>query len=160
MAINRVSLVTRKDYRPTSQPDNADYLSLIKDLFRELRRPLKAQWIKSHQDPGNKYDHLSADAKLNVDVDYLATAFHEKKRAKPIRFTEHLPSSAISIIIDKTRFYGNIDENIRYHVHGSYLKAYLQHRHHWSDSVWHLIDITAFGRHFKTIPLSHRPASE
>ena len=158
VAINRVSLVTRKDYRPTSQPDNADYLLLIKGLFRELRRPLKAQWIKSHQDSGNKYDHLSADAKLNVDVDHLATAFHEKKRAKLIRCTEHLPPSAISIIIDKTRFYGNIDENIRYHVNGSYLKAYLQHRHHWSDSVWHLIDITAFGRHFKTIPLAHRPA--
>ena len=158
MAINRVSLVTRKDYRPTSQPDNVDYLSLIKDLYKDLRRPLSAHWIKSHQDSRTTYEHLSADAKLNVDVDSLATASHMNKRAHPIRSTEHLPSAAISIFIDKTRYYQNIDENMRYHINGSYLKDYLQQRHQWSEYVWYTIDMTAFGRHFKTIPLAHRPA--
>ncbi|KAI2499411.1 hypothetical protein MHU86_15056 [Fragilaria crotonensis] len=158
VAINRVTLVTRKDHRPTSQPDNADYLSLIKDLFKELRRPLHAQWIKSHQDSQKQYEQLSADAKLNVDVDNLATAFHKRKRANPSRSTDHLPASAISIVINKTRFYGNIDANIRYHINGSYLKDYLQIRHHWSEFVWNLIDLRAFGRHFKTITLAHRPA--
>jgi hypothetical protein len=158
VAINRVTLVTRKDYRPTTQPDNCDYLSLIKELFRELRRPLQAQWIKSHQDSSSPYEKLSADAKLNVDADKLATDFHSMRRAKPLTQTEHLHSTAISVMILKTRFYGNIDTNIRYHINGSYMKAYLQRRHSWTEHVWNTIDITAFGRHFKQISLAHRPA--
>ena len=45
----------------------------------------------------------------------------------------------------------NIDDNMRYHINGS--------RHHWIVSVvWYTIDMTAFGRHFRTFPLAHRPA--
>jgi hypothetical protein len=54
VAINRVTFVTRKNHSPTKQPDNSDYLTTIKELFRELRRPMTTQWIKSHQD-GNRY---------------------------------------------------------------------------------------------------------
>ena len=63
VAINRVQLVTIKDYRPSKQRDNIDLLSTIRELHRELRRPLKAQWIKSHQDNDRDYDKLSPDAK-------------------------------------------------------------------------------------------------
>lgn len=127
-AINRrATLVTLKDYRPsTTQPDNCDYLSLIKDLFRELRQRLQAQWIKSHQDSSTPaYEKLSADAKLSVDTDKLATEFHSRWRAKPIPQTAHLTSTSISVTILKTRFYGNIgDQNIRHNINGSYMKAY------------------------------------
>lgn len=104
VAINRVTLVTRQDHRPTSQPDNTDYLSLIKDLFKELRHLLQAQWIKSHQDSQKQYNQLLADAKLNVDANHLAMTFHERKRANPRRSTDHLHSSAKSIVINKTRY--------------------------------------------------------
>jgi hypothetical protein len=42
VAINRVTIVTHKDYRPTKQPDNCDYISTITELYRELRRPIQA----------------------------------------------------------------------------------------------------------------------
>lgn len=81
VAINRVSFVTRKDHRPTRQPDNNDYLAVIQELHAELRRPIRAVWIKSHQDDSKDYGKLSADAKLNVDADALATAFHRRTRS-------------------------------------------------------------------------------
>ena len=58
IAINRVTFVVSKDHRPTKQPDNIDYLSVIRDLHKELRRPLKIQWIKGHQDDSSNYDTL------------------------------------------------------------------------------------------------------
>ena len=149
VAINRVVLVTRKDHCcPTQQPDNCNYLSLI----QELRRPLSSEWIKGHQDETKSYEQLSSDAKLNVDTDRLATAIHKNPRAKPMRSTEHLPATKMSIQILSTRFvYGNFDGNIRYHVNAGYMKAYLQARNNWSETVWKTIDMTSFGRHFKTI---------
>ena len=78
-AISRVVLVTRHDYSPTRvQHDNCDYLSLITDLFRELRRPISSAWIKSHQDSNIKYEQFSPDAKLKVDSDHLATEAPKK----------------------------------------------------------------------------------
>ena len=76
----------------------------------------------------------------------------------PMRNTEHLPATKISIQILATRYYGNIDDNIRYHINAGYLKAYLQERNKWSEKIWTTIDIQSFGTHFKTIPLKHRPA--
>jgi hypothetical protein len=140
VAINRITLVTRPDYAPTKQPDNCDYLSLIRDLFKELRQPLQAQWIKSHQDFSSPYEKLSADTKLNIEVDKLATAFHKKPKAQSMRDTAHIPSAApstkISVQIQSTRYDVNLDDNIRYHVNSGYMKTYLQTRHSWSESVW------------------------
>ncbi|KAI2509676.1 hypothetical protein MHU86_4796 [Fragilaria crotonensis] len=80
VAINRVTFVTRKDYSPTKQPDNSDYLTTITELFRELRRPMLTKWIKSHQDGKISYDKLTPDARLNVDVDELATNVTKTKK--------------------------------------------------------------------------------
>ena len=44
-----------------------------------------------------------------------------------------------------------IDEQIRYHINGTYLKEFLKRRHGWSKSIWNTIDFTAFGRHFKSL---------
>lgn len=133
VAINRVTFVTRKNHSPTKQPDNSDYLTTIKELFRELRRPMTTQWIKSHQDGKKSYKDLTPDAKLNVDVDELATKCHQNKKAQPRRQTEHIPSIKMSISILNTRFFGNIDEHIRYHVNGGYLRGYTQSRQQWSQ---------------------------
>jgi hypothetical protein len=158
VAINRVTFVTRKDYSPTKQPDNSDYLTTITELFRELRRPMLTKWIKSHQDGKISYDKLTPDARLNVDVDELATKCHQNKKAKPRRETNHIPTMQMSISILNTRFFGNLDEHIRYHVNGGYLREYTQSRHKWPDHVWDMIDMTAFGKNFKAIPLKHQPS--
>jgi hypothetical protein len=127
IAINRVQLVTRKDYRPRTQPDNNNLLSIICELHHELRRPIKLQWIKSHQDTKLTYEQLSADAKLNVDVlDELATKFHTTSKAKPRRSTAHIPATRVSISINKVRYFGNLNANIRFHINGAYLRNYLQ----------------------------------
>ena len=39
-AINQVRTVIQKDYSPTTQPDNSDYLSTIKVLSSQLRQPI------------------------------------------------------------------------------------------------------------------------
>ena len=75
-----------------------------------------------------------------------------------MRNTEHIPSTKISVQILSTRYYGNLDDNIRYHVNAGYMKTYLQEMHSWSKSVWKTVDIQSFGKFVKTISLQHRPA--
>ena len=146
IAINRVTFTVSTDHRPKRQPDNSDYLSVIRDLHKELRQPLRAQWIKAQQDERTDYDKLSADVKLNVDVDGLATAAH-KQRPKPNSTPEHVPATKISITINKLRYASNIDANIRFQINGGYLRQYLQTKNKWSDPTWDNINLPALGRH-------------
>ena len=148
VAINRVTVVTHKDYRPTKQPDNCNYhLSTITELYREFRRPMQAHWIKSHQDSKIPYDDISREAKLNVDANELATRCHTLPRSKSQQTTDHVPSTKMSISILNTRYPGNLDANIRYHVNGGYLQAHIQQRKKWSDDT---IDWRAFARYLHT----------
>ena len=158
VALSRVSIVTRPDHKPTKQLDNIDYVSVIEELFKELRRPMQAHWVKSHQDSSKPYAQLTPEAKLNVDVDELATSYHTRTSGKSKRSTPHINSTKISITILKTRYAGNINVNIKYHINGSYMKTHLQHSNKWSESTWATIDMTAFGRHFKRISLKHKNA--
>jgi ribonuclease HI len=128
VAINQVTLVTHHDHTPAKQTDNCDYLSLIRDLLKELRRSISAEWIKCHQDDQTTYAKLTPDARLNIGADQLATDQHKKPRSLPMRNTEHLPATKISIQILATRYYGNIDDSIRYHINAGYMKAYLKER--------------------------------
>jgi hypothetical protein len=159
IAINQVIFTIRKDYRPTKQPDNIDLLSIIRELYHELRRPLKIDWIKSHQDDDKTYEKLPPDAKLNIDVDALTTAQHSRPpRSKPKVTTAHIPSTKISITINKIRYSSNIEDNLRFHINGGYLRHYLQTKHSWTDSTWDTINIPALGRHLKTLPLNQHTA--
>jgi hypothetical protein len=153
IAINRVTFVVSKDHRPTKQPENIDYLSVIRDLHKELRRPLKIQWIKGHQDNRSKYDTLPPDTQLNIDADHLATSFHTRPRSQPIPTTEQIDTTKVSITINNLRYASNIDGNLRFQINGGYLRRYLQSKHGWSNSTWSTINLPAFGRHLKTLPL-------
>jgi hypothetical protein len=146
------------DYRPTKQPDNNDFLSVIRELHQELRRPLRIQWIKSHQDDQTSYSKLSPDAKLNIDADKLATQSHTRPRSKPAATTAHIPATKMSITINNIRYASNIDANLRFQINGGYLRYYLQQTHGWSDHTWDTINLPALGRHLKTLPLSHHTA--
>ena len=158
IAINRVQFVKRKDYRPTAQPGNIDLLSIIQDLHKELRRPLIAQWIKSHQDTSTTYNKLLLDAKLNVDADELATKAHTRPRSQPIRSTAHIPATQVSISINRVRYYGNLDANLRFNINGGCLRNYLQTKHAWSNAAWDKLDLPAFGRHTQKLPPKHKGA--
>ena len=63
----------------------------------------------------------------------------------------HLAEYRITIAINGVIYPTRIDEQIRYHINGSYLKEYLQRHHGWSERTWNTIDIAAFGRHFRSL---------
>ena len=157
IAINCVTFTVSKDHRQRKQPDNSDPLSVTKEVHKELKRPLKTQWIKAHQDERKEYEELSAEAKLNVDIDGLATATH-KQRPKPTPTPEHIPATKIFVTINKNRYSSNIDANIRFQINGGYLRQYLQAKNNWSNTTWNNINLPALGRHLKKLPLAHHTA--
>ena len=63
----------------------------------------------------------------------------------------------MSISILNTRFFGNLDKSLKYHVNGGYLRRYT-HPHKWSGKVWDMSDMTAFRKNFKAISLKYQPA--
>jgi hypothetical protein len=63
----------------------------------------------------------------------------------------HLSEQRVTISINGVIYPTRIDEQIRYHINGSYLKEFLKGKHGWSEHVWGTIDFRAFGRHFKTV---------
>jgi hypothetical protein len=97
-------------------------------------------------------DKLSAAAQLNVDADQTRLLNTDGwSGTKPSPKITHLKEQKVSIAINGEIYPTRIDEQIRYHINGSYLKEQLKRKHGWSESTWGTIDITAFGRHFKSL---------
>ena len=136
-AINQVRMVIQKDHSPTKQPDNSNNLSTIKALFSELQQPITTKWVKSHHE-GNAPGKPNSDVQLKDEAKNLATQCHQNKSSKSRRAVSHVRSTQMSISILNTRFFGNLDENMKYHVKG-YLHGYTQSKHKWSDKVWDMI---------------------
>jgi hypothetical protein len=118
-------------------------------LHRSLGgRKLQTKWIEGHQDEDKTYEDLTTDARLNVDVDKLASEyFWSGSGTRPSPNTPH----RVAISINGTIYPTKIDDQIRYHFNGSYLKEFLTKKHGWSESTWDAIDFSAFGRHFKSL---------
>jgi hypothetical protein len=162
-AISKVTYITTTGYSPRRYPDDIDYVTAIQELHRSLGgRKLKSSWIKGHQDEDKDYDDLSAAAKLNVDVDRLASDYYWSGHGmRPSPQIMHLQEYKVTIAINGDIYPTRIDEQIRYHINGSYLKEHLKRQHGWSESTWRKIDISAFGRHFKSLTSTKRsPAHE
>ena len=107
-------------------PDHSDYISLIRELQREIRRPIKSIWVKGHQDDAEDYEKLTPHAKLNVDADHLATQYQATGKNRPSTIIPHLPDQLISLSINGKRFPGHLESNLRWHINGSYMRKYLQ----------------------------------
>jgi ribonuclease HI len=153
-AISKVTLITNPTTSsPRRYPDDVDYITAIRELHKSLGgRSLRPTWIKGHQDDDTAYDKLSMDARLNVDVDGLASEhFWSGQGTRPTSKIMHLHEHQVTIAINGVIYPTRIDEQIRYHINGSYLKDFLQQKHGWSEKLWGNIDIMAFGRHFKTL---------
>jgi hypothetical protein len=154
-AISRVSFITRHSYKPRQYPEDLDYITAIQEIHKSLggRRLRQIKWIKEgHQDDQHDYEALSADAKLNVDTDVLASSYYwEGRGSKPTPGIPHLHEHQITIAINGIIYPSKIDEQIRFHINGSYLKGYLQTLHGWNERTWKMIDMPAFGRHFKSL---------
>ena len=48
-AISKVKTVTRPGASPNKQPNNIDFLTLITDLYQDIRHPTSITWVKGHQ---------------------------------------------------------------------------------------------------------------
>lgn len=157
-AMSKVRIYTSRRQKVTTKfPEHSDYITTIKEMVKELRRPIALHWVKGHQDDDKEYDKLSRDAKLNVDVDHLATRQYELNRQHPPkRKSEHLPSQIISLTIQGTRFPGNWDVNLRWSINGSYMKQYLMDKHKWKEQVWRTIDFLTLKSQFHTLSPTER----
>jgi hypothetical protein len=99
-AISKVTVITQKSYESSRYPDDVDYITAIRELHRSLggRRLRRLKWVKGHQDQDKDYDDLSRDARLNVDVDTLASdCFWNDSGYKPISSIPHMYEQQVTI---------------------------------------------------------------
>jgi hypothetical protein len=109
--------------------------------------------VKAHQDDELPYKELTRDARLNVDVDRLATWYREHKTLPQTRQqTNHASGTAVSISIGAIRLVGNFDSSIRRHINGYHSKQYIKERQAWDDATFNNIDWHNFSQHFKALP--------
>ena len=150
-AISKVQMVTRKGALPHRQPSNIDFLSIIAELFQEIRRPISITWVKGHQDSDSGTRQLSRDACNNIAVDALATKHRIDRRLPPRQLIPHLDAMRVSISMNGLRLTGHFDDMIRFHVNGYHLRLHMQSKFQWNDAVWSIIDHHLFGQHFKSL---------
>ncbi|KAI2510061.1 hypothetical protein MHU86_4355 [Fragilaria crotonensis] len=155
-ALSKVRLVTRRGWRATRQPNEADLLSIIASLLQELRCKVAYAWIKGHQDRLNSYDSLPFLVRLNVSADFLATRYRLRGKLKSSQRVDHDPSQKISISIHGCRLTSQYDDCLRFHINGYHLRQYIQEKRKWSDKVWDDVDFDIFGTHFRRLRPSQR----
>jgi hypothetical protein len=154
-AISNTQKVTDPTRIPSGQPNNADYLSIIKDHMLELENPIDSVWVKGHQTRSVTSTDPSSDQdiRLNNHADNLATWYREQSKKSQSRAkSEHVPSAIISIYINNIRLVSNIEASIRFHSDGYHLRQYTQQKHSWSDSTWDSIDFVSFGSFYQRLP--------
>jgi hypothetical protein len=116
---------------------------VIRSLRRELGKPIETIWVKGHQDNDTPYEALSASAKHNVDVDSLATWYRDSLPSAPQAQKEHIAEELFSLTIQGTRYSTKVDEHIRYHVNGYYIRQYMQSKNRWTDKTWTKVNMPA-----------------
>jgi hypothetical protein len=134
-AISKVQVVTRRGARPQRQPNNVDFLTLIANLTRELRRPISITWVKGHQNTASRSTPLSRDAHNNIAVDDLATMHRLERRLAPRQHIPHLPTMQVFLKLNGLCLSGHFESMLRYHINGYHLRVYMQERFRWSDSI-------------------------
>ena len=155
-AISNTSKATDSNRITTGQPNNADYLGIIKEQMQLLEQPIEPVWVKGHQ-AGTRvtFDSTSDQADINHNnyVDNLATWYREhSKKPQSKEKSAHVSSAIVSVFINKVRLVNNIEECIRFHTNGYHLRQYTQTKHSWSDHTWDSIDFLSFGMFYKRLP--------
>ena len=149
-------MVARPGAQPLRQPSNLDFLTLIADITKEIRRPISITWVKGHQDEGKRKTPLSRDALNNIAVNALATRHRKEHRLAPRQHVPHLSSMKVSIQMNGLRLTGHFDSNLKHHINGYHLRNYIQERFLWTNSVWKLINHHLFGLHFRSLTPNHQ----
>jgi hypothetical protein len=145
------------------QPDNPDFLSIIKKETKTFRRSIKHIWVKGHQKvstPISSGKRCSTnDIKGNNRADELATWYRELsgKRQSTER-VDHVSESMISISLNGVRLVSQVEECLRYHVDGYHLRQYIQSKYQWSNQTWAKIDVEAIGIFHRRLPTNQQIA--
>ncbi|KAI2512859.1 hypothetical protein MHU86_1405 [Fragilaria crotonensis] len=155
-AISKVYKTNRRGCLASRQTFDSDLLSMIRSLLIEIRRIVVFRWVRGHQDSIKSYEHLSREARLNIDADYLATRYRLRGKLKSTSTVDHHPAQRISISIMGKRLTAQYDECIRFHINGYHLKQYMQDRKQWNDNTWNMIDMGSFSHHFKRLTPSQQ----
>ena len=118
-AIGKVIFITRYTNQPRRYPDEVDYVTAIRELYKSLGgRRIKCHWVKGHQDERTSYEELSPTAKLNVDVDAMASEHYwSGKGIRPTETLQHFAELRVTVSINGVRYPSKIDEQLRYHSH-------------------------------------------
>ncbi|KAI2506762.1 hypothetical protein MHU86_7657 [Fragilaria crotonensis] len=120
--------------RSTKQPDNADYLAIIKAGNRSIRRIAKPVWIKGHQTvptAGAISTRRTQDIISNNRADYLATWYRDQSGKRQARErTDHVDEAQISISINGKRLAKN----------------------RWSNTTWDKLDLEGLGAYHTKLP--------
>jgi hypothetical protein len=146
--IQQVLRHTRRGHKYGKQPNDIDLMTIIIINTTEIKQHIKVSWIKGHQDDKISYDRLPLQARLNIDVDFLATRQRQHGRLKSNSNTDHQAEQRISISINNTRIQSQFDDCNRFHVNGYHLRQYMQSKHKWTNATWDEIDFESFGAHF------------
>lgn len=132
-AISRIRRFSRRrTSRFTRIPYAANLLSLIASHLKESRRPVKLNWVQTHQGNLAAYDSLPAlAARLNIDAVFLATRYRKRGRRRPTVKVDHFPAQQRSTYINGAQVTSQHDECIRFPVNGYHLCQYLQQFNGW-----------------------------
>jgi hypothetical protein len=136
------------------QPNNADYLGIIKEHTKEFAQPIEPVWVKGHQTRPTANSTASSDQDIrhNNYVDNLATWYREhSQKPQSKEKSDHVPSSIVSVYINNVRLVNNIEESIRFHIDGYHLRQYTQRKHDWIDATWDSIDFASFGSFYNSL---------
>ena len=155
-AITRIKKYALRKSRSRQMPHDADLMSIIKAMLKELRRPFSLQWVKAHQDDIASYDSLPLAARLNIDADFLATRYRSRGRLRPSESVDHQESQHCSFYINGIPVVSQFDACVRFHVNGYHYRRYVQAKTKWSDATWKSVDFHNLGHHLKRLSPSHR----
>ena len=97
-AISKVTFILRSSTQPRCYPDDIDFVTAVRALHIALgRKSIQCKWVKGHQDSGKDYNELSDAAKLNIDVNSLASIITGPARAVSPRRSFHTSRSTRSL---------------------------------------------------------------
>ena len=87
-AINQLWTDIQRDFSPTTQPDNIDYLSTIKVLSIKLWQPISTKWVMRHHE-GNAWGKTNSESYQKDEAKDFATKSCQNKTAKPLGAIAH-----------------------------------------------------------------------
>jgi hypothetical protein len=145
--ISEVKVTTRVSHQLRRAPNNSDYLMVIRSLCRELGKPIETIWVKGHQDNDIHTKHSARPRNTtSTSTPWLHSIgivcrVHLKLKRNTLRRN-------YSCSLSKAPEYSTkVDEHIRYHVNGYYIRQYMQSKNRWTDKTWTKVNMPALSRY-------------